>query len=299
MLGVTRAQRRQAEAWGLLTPLLVVMTIVTLYPLVRTVFLSFTDAELPVGQSPSQWVGIENYDYVLTDPDFLDALWRTLHFTLGSVGAELVLGVLVGLLLNQNFRGRMLVRSLVILPWALPTIVNAMLWLLIYNPQYGSLNALLTQLHLIDQYRSWLGEPDIAMDMVIIADVWKNYAIVALVVLAALQTIPADLYEAMRIDGAGAWSRFWNLTVPGILGPLTVVMVLRLIDSFRVFDIIFVMTRGGPADATKTLSFYVYQESFTFLRAGSGASYAVIVAIMSAILIAAYIFLLKRQETLA
>ena len=296
---MTRAQRRQVEAWSLLIPVLVVMTIVTLYPLVRTVWLSFTDAELPVGQSVPQWIGIDNYSYVLTDPDFLDALVRTLHFTIGSVGAELVLGVLVGLLLNQKFRGRALVRSLVILPWALPTIVNAMLWRLMYNPEYGALNALLTEMHLIDQYRSWLGDPDIAMDMVIIADVWKNYAIVALVVLAALQTIPADLYEQMRIDGAPAWSRFWNLTVPGILGPLTVVMVLRLIDSFRVFDIIFVMTRGGPADATKTLSFYVYQESFAFLRAGSGASYAVIVALMSAMLIAAYIFLLRRQETLA
>jgi multiple sugar transport system permease protein len=296
---VTRAQRRQLEGWALLAPVLAVMTVVTLYPLLRTVWLSFTDAGLPVGEAVPQWVALENYAYVLTDPDFRDALIRTLHFTLGSVGAELVLGVLVGLLLNQNFRGRMLVRSLVILPWALPTIVNAMLWRLMYNPEYGSLNALLLQFHLIDQYRSWLGDPDIAMDMVIIADVWKNYAIVALVVLAALQTIPSDLYEAMRIDGAGAWSRFWNLTVPGILGPLTVVMVLRLIDSFRVFDIIFVMTRGGPADATKTLSFFVYQESFAFLRAGSGASYAVIVAIMSAILIAAYIFLLKRQETLA
>jgi multiple sugar transport system permease protein len=296
---LTRAQRRQIEGWALMAPLLAIMTAVTLYPLVRTIFLSFTDAELPVGQAPANWIGWENYGYVLTDTNFLDALVRTLHFTIGSVVAELVLGVLVGLLLNQQFRGRMLVRSIVILPWALPTIVNGMLWRLSLNPDYGSVNALLTQLHIIDQYRSWLGDVDIVMDMVILADVWKNYAIVALVVLAALQTIPSDLYEAMRIDGAGAWSRFWNLTVPGILGPLTVVMVLRLIDSFRVFDIIYVMTRGGPADATKTLSFFVYQESFTFLRAGSGASYAVVCAIMSAIMIAIYIFLLKRQATLS
>lgn len=296
---VTMAGRRRLEAWGLLTPVLSVMAVVTLYPLLRTVWLSFTDAELPVGQVPAEWVGFDNYTYVLSDPDFLDSLLRTLHFTLGSVGAELLLGVLVGLLLNQKFRGRAIVRSIVILPWALPTVVNAMLWRLICNPDYGSLNALLTQLGLMDHYRSWLGDPDTVMNIVILADVWKNYSLVALVVLAALQTIPVHLYEAMRIDGAGAWSRFWNLTVPGILGPLTVAMVLRLIDAFRVFDIIFVMTRGGPADATKTLSFFVYQESFAFLRAGSGASYAVIVAVMSAILIAAYIFLLKRQDTLS
>ncbi|HVM84604.1 MAG TPA: sugar ABC transporter permease, partial [Candidatus Binatia bacterium] len=175
---LTRARRREFEAWGLLAPLLSVMAVVTFYPLLRTVWLSFTDANLPVGRVPPAWVGVDNYSYVLTDPDFLDSLLRTLHFTLGSVAAELVLGVLVGLLLNQNFRGRTLVRSLVILPWALPTIVNAMLWRLICNPEYGSLNALLTQFHLIDQYRSWLGDVDIVMDMVIIADVWKNYAIV-------------------------------------------------------------------------------------------------------------------------
>jgi len=296
---LTRAQRRQVEGWALMLPVLSVMAVVTLYPLLRTIWLSFTDAELPVGEAVPQWVGLDNYAYVLTDSDFLDALLRTLHFTLVSVAAELLLGVLVGLLLNQPFKGRALVRSIVILPWALPTIVNGMLWRLSFNPDYGAVNAALTQLHIMDQYRSWLGDPTIVMDLVILADVWKNYAIVALVVLAALQTIPADLYEAMRIDGAGAWSRFWNLTVPGILGPLTVVMVLRLIDCFRVFDIIYVMTRGGPADATKTLSFFVYQESFAFLRAGSGASYAVIVALMSAILIAIYIFLLKRQETLS
>jgi multiple sugar transport system permease protein len=295
---LTRARRRQFEGWALMAPLLSIMAVVTLYPLLRTIWLSFTDAELPVGQAAPQWIGLENYGYVATDTDFLDALIRTLHFTIGSVVAELILGILVGLLLNQRFYGRMLVRSIVILPWALPTIVNGMLWRLSLNPDYGSLNALLMQLHIIDQYRSWLGDVDIVMDMVILADVWKNYAIVALVVLAALQTIPSDLYEAMRIDGAGAWSRFWNLTIPGILGPLTVVMVLRLIDCFRVFDIIYVMTRGGPADATKTLSFFVYQESFTFLRAGSGASYAVVCAIMSAIMIAIYIFLLKRQATL-
>ena len=196
---LTRAHRRQIEGWALMAPLLAIMAVVTFYPLLRTVALSFTDAELPVGQVAPQWIGWENYGYVLTDSDFLAALFRTLHFTIGSVVIELVLGVLVGLLLNQSFKGRMLVRSIVILPWALPTIVNAMLWRLSFNPDYGSVNALLTQLHIIDQYRSWLGDVDIVMDMVILADVWKNYAIVALVVLAALQTIPSDLYEAMLL----------------------------------------------------------------------------------------------------
>ena len=131
--------------------------------------------------------------------------------------------------------------------------------------------------------------------MVILADVWKNYSLVALIVLAALQTIPQDLYEAARLDGAGAWTRFWRITLPGILGPLSVALVLRLIEAFKVFDIIYVMTRGGPADGTKTVSFYVYEESFTYLRAGSGAAYAVTVACVSGLLIATYILQLRRQ----
>jgi len=192
-----------------------------------------------------------------------------------------------------------LVPALLVLPLALPTIVNAIMFRLIYNPEYGSWNALLLRLGLIDAYRSWLGETGTAMNMVILADVWKNYPLVTLIVLAALQTIPRELYEAAAIDGAGAWVRFWKVTFPGILGPLSVALILRMIDSFKVFDIIYVMTRGGPADATKTISFFVYQESFAYLRAGSGASYAVTVALTSAVMIAIYIMLLRRQGSTA
>jgi multiple sugar transport system permease protein len=246
-------------------------------------------------QSVVNWVGLGNFGYVVTDPDFAAAFLRTLHFTLLSVGAEILLGVLVALLLNCEFVGRSIVRALLVLPLALPTIVNAIMWRLIYNPEFGSWNALLLRLGLIDAYRSWLGDTGTAMNMVILADVWKNYPLVALIVLAALQTIPRELYEAAAIDGAGAWVRFWKVTFPAILGPLTVALILRMIESFKVFDIIYVMTRGGPADATKTVSFFVYQESFAYLRAGSGASYALVVTLASAVMIAIYIALLRRQ----
>ena len=276
--------------------MLVIMAIVTGYPLVNTVKLAFTDARLTGRQSLVKWVGLENFGYVLTDPDFGAAFLRTLHFTFLSVAAEILLGVLVALLLNRQFVGRAIVRALLVLPLALPTIVNAIMFRLIYNPEYGSWNALLLKLGLIDAYRSWLGETGTAMNMVILADVWKNYPLVTLIVLAALQTIPRELYEAAAIDGAGAWVRFWKVTFPGILGPLSVALILRMIDSFKVFDIIYVMTRGGPADATKTISFFVYQESFAYLRAGSGAAYALVVTLASAVLIALYIMLLRRQD---
>jgi multiple sugar transport system permease protein len=275
--------------------MLVIMFIVTAYPIAHTFWLAFTDASLSVGGSPAHWVGLDNYMNIIADPAFREALWRTTYFTGVSVGVEVVLGVLVGLLLNLDFPGRQAVRAMMVLPWALPTIVNAMMWRLIYNPEYGSLNALLTQLGLMDHYRSWLGDPHSAMDAIIVADVWKNYPLVALFVLAALQTIPADLYEAARIDGAGPFRRFFALTLPGILPPLSVALVLRTIEAFKVFDIIFVMTHSGPADSTKTLSFLVYQESFTYLHAGSGAAYAMTTTAISMLMITAYILLIRRQ----
>src|SRR6185369_5006505 len=287
--------RRDSAARLLLTPMVVIMAVVTGFPLLNTLWLAFTDASLTGQGYQWSWTGLENFAYIIDDTDFRAALGHTFYFTFVSVGIEVVLGVLVALLLNQEFVGRTLVRALLILPWALPTIVNAVMWRLIYNPEFGSLNALLTQLGLISSYRSWLGDPASAMNAVIFADVWKNYPLIALIVLAGLQTIPRDLYEAAIMDGAGAWKRFWNITLPGIMGPLSVALVLRAIEAFKVFDIIYVMTRGGPADITKTASFFVYQESFTYLRAGSGAAYALTVTALSGLMIALYVMMLRRR----
>jgi len=289
-------QREQRQAWMLLAPMLLVMLLLTAWPLLRTIWLSFTDAALiGSGETPA-WIGLENYLYALSDPDFQASVWRTLYFTLVSVTFEGVIGVLVALLLNQKFVGRNVLRVLVILPWALPTIVNAMMWRLNFNPDYGSINALLSQLGIIDGYRSWLGSPDAALNAVMFADIWKNYPLVTLLVLAALQSIPEDLFEAARLDGASAWRRFRAITFPAIVAPLGVALVLRTIDAFKIFDIIYVMTRGGPVDSTKTLSFFVYQESFSYLRAGSGAAYAILMTLMCALLITLYLLMLWHQR---
>jgi multiple sugar transport system permease protein len=276
--------------------MLLVMLLLTAWPLLRTIWLSFTDAALiGSGETPA-WIGLENYLYALSDPDFRASIWRTLYFTLVSVTVEGIIGVLVALLLNQKFIGRNVLRVLVILPWALPTIVNAMLWRLNFNPDYGSINALLSQLGIIDGYRSWLGSPEAALNAVMFADIWKNYPLVTLLVLAALQSIPEDLFEAARLDGASAWRRFRAITFPAIVAPLGVALVLRTIDAFKIFDIIYVMTRGGPVDSTKTLSFFVYQESFSYLRAGSGAAYAILMTLMCALLITLYLLMLWHQR---
>ncbi|EOS94501.1 sugar ABC transporter permease [Erwinia tracheiphila] len=294
MLSLQQRERRQA--WVLLAPMLLMMGLLTTWPLLRTIWLSFTDAALISNGGTINYIGVENYLYALTDPDFLSSLLRTLYFTVTSVALEGIIGVLVALLLNQKFYGRSVLRVLVILPWALPTIVNAMMWRLNFNPDYGSINALLTQLGIIGNYRSWLGSPDSALNAVMVADVWKNYPLVTLLVLAALQSIPDDLFEAARLDGASALHRFRAIIFPAIVGPLSVALVLRTIDAFKVFDVIYVMTRGGPVDSTKTLSFYVYQESFSYLRAGSGAAYAILMTLMCSVLIAVYMTMVWRQR---
>lgn len=280
------------RAWLLMLPLLVVMIAVIGWPLVDTVRLSFTDAKL-VG-TEGTFVGLGNYAKMLGGSNFQRALVTTTWFAVVSVTAEMVLGVLAALLLNQQFRGRTALRALMILPWALPTVVNATLWRLIYNPEYGALNAALTQLGLIDSYRSWLGEPGSALIALIIADCWKNFPLVALIALAALQAVPRDITAAALVDGAGPLNRFRYVIMPYLAGPLLVALVLRTIEAFKVFDIIWVMTRGGPANSTRTLSILVYQEAFSFQRAGSGASLALIVTLLVTVLAVAYAGLVRK-----
>ncbi|QLL66307.1 carbohydrate ABC transporter permease [Sinorhizobium mexicanum] len=280
------------RAWLLMLPLLMVMIAVIGWPLVDTVRLSFTDAKL-VGTAGG-FVGLDNYAKMLGGSNFRRALITTTWFAVVSVAAEMVLGVLAALLLNQQFRGRTALRALMILPWALPTVVNATLWRLIYNPEYGALNAALTQIGLIDSYRSWLGEPGLALTALIVADCWKNFPLVALIALAALQAVPRDITAAALVDGAGPVNRFRYVIMPYLAGPLLVALVLRTIEAFKVFDIIWVMTRGGPANSTRTLSILVYQEAFSFQRAGSGASLALIVTLLVTLLAVAYAALLRK-----
>ncbi|HEY1382518.1 MAG TPA: sugar ABC transporter permease [Dongiaceae bacterium] len=282
-----------SRAWFLPLPLLLIMALIIGWPFLRTIWTSFTDAKLLA--ATGNWVGITNYLNALSNPLVQSALIVTTKFVVISVSIEFILGVAAGLLLDQEFRGRTALRALMILPWALPTIVNATMWRLIYQPDFGALNSLLTQLGLLGSYRSWLGEPESALWAVCLADAWKNFPLVALICLAALQSVPGELKAAATIDGAGFWKKFRAVYLPFLAGPLTVAVVLRTIESFKVFDIIWVMTRGGPANSTKSLSVVVYQEAFSFQRAGSGASIALIVALISACLTALYVTTMRRQ----
>jgi multiple sugar transport system permease protein len=277
----------------LVVPLLVALLAVIGWPLLNTVWLGFTNA--PLGGATGQFVGIDNYIRAFQSPAFVRAIGVTATFTIVTVTCEMLIGLGVGLLLNMDLKGRRFFRALLIVPWALPTVVNAMAWRVIYNPDFGALNAALQQLGIIDTYRSWLGSPATALIFIGIADIWKTFSLVALITLAGLQSVPRELQEAAEIDGARAWSRFKTVTLPVILPPLLIAAVLRTIEAVKVFDIIWVMTRGGPADSTKSLSILVYQEAFSFRHAGYGAALAMLSVALTLVLIAAYSRAVRNQ----
>jgi multiple sugar transport system permease protein len=277
----------------LVLPLLVVLAAVIGWPLLDTVWLSFTDAQL--GGASGNFVGIDNFIRAFRSPGFLKALGVTTLFTVLTVSIEMAIGLCVGLLLDLPLKGRAFFRFLLIVPWALPTVVNAMAWRVIYNPDFGALNAVLLQLGIIDQYQSWLGSPSSALFAIAAADIWKTFSLVALITLAGLQSVPKDLREAATIDGAGFFARFRAVTLPVILLPLSIAAVLRMIEAVKVFDIIWVMTRGGPVDSTKSLSILIYQEAFSFRHAGYAASLAMLSVALSLLLIAGYTRVLRNQ----
>jgi multiple sugar transport system permease protein/N,N'-diacetylchitobiose transport system permease protein len=289
-----RAPGAAGTAALLLLPSLIVVFGIVVYPLLRTLYTSFFKVDSPFpGHYP--FAGLDNYRQTFGSADFWAAIRRTAYFTIVSTWFELIVGLLLALLLNVRFRGRAILRSIVILPWALPTIVNGMMWRWIYNPEYGALNALLTQLHIISSYRSWLGRPFLALNMVIVADVWKTTPLAAFLLLAGLSTIPRDLYEAARVDGAGAIRSFFSVTLPLLVPTILIVLVVRTIEAFKVFDIIYVMTRGGPANGTQTIAIYAYIQAFSNQLFGYGGALAYVIAMFILGFAIVYMRLLRRE----
>lgn len=291
--GGHRGQGRLAAL--LLLPAAAVVFGIIIYPVLRTVLISFFQVNSAVATS-TPFVGLDNYRDVVTSPQFWSAIERTLYFTLASTGLELIFGIVLALLLAAPLRLRWLLRAIVVLPWALPTVVNGAMWRGVLNAQYGSLNALLTQLHLASDYRPWLGTPASAINMLVLADVWKTTPLVAFFLLTGLQSIPADIYESARVDGAGAARAFWSITLPLLVPSIAVVLVLRTIDAFKVFDLVYILTGGGPANATQTIAYFTYVQAFSDQRFGYGSALADVIVACILVLSALYLRMLRRGE---
>jgi multiple sugar transport system permease protein len=261
MLGRESGYRYVAPALGLLGG-------VALFPLLYVIYLSFYRRLLIF--DISKFVGLENYRFLLQDERFWNALQNTAYFTGVSVSAQLLLGLGIALLLNRSFRGKDWVRALILVPWVIPTVVSARMWEWIYNPEFGILNFLL------GAKINWLGTPGLALHAAIFADVWKTTPFVVILLLAGLQIIPRELYQAARVDGAGAWAAFRRITLPLLMPVLLVTLIFRMLDAWRVFDVIYVLTGGGPANTTETLSLYAYKMLFQTLQFGYGSALSVV-----------------------
>lgn len=272
----------------LIAPAMVAILGVVLFPMINSLWLSLQQHDLSRPQEDA-FIWFRNYADLLQDPRYLNSLQATLRFSLLSVLVELVLGVAIATVLNQEFRGRGFVRGLMILPWAMPSIVNAAMWKWIYNADYGALNALLSQLHLIDHYRVWLAEPVTATLLVILANVWKETPFTVILILAALQTIPDDLYEASRVDGATEWQAFLHITLPLIMPVLMICGLLQFIWGFQTFELISIVTGGGPYSVTELITLRVYATTFRSLRFGYGAAMAYLTSLIIFIPAAIYI----------
>lgn len=275
-------RQRLRSAWLFLLPMLVVLTAVAGWPLVRTIYFGFTDASL-TNIEGARWIGIGNYfsvlslpsgatlyDGLLVDPAWWRAVWNTVRFTVVSVTLETIFGMIVALVLNAEFKGRGVVRAAVLIPWAIPTIVSAKMWTWMLNDQFGIINDMLLGLGLIGQKIAWTASPDTAMIAVVIVDVWKTTPFMALLILAGLQMIPGDIYEAAEIDGVHPLKVFWKITLPLIRPALVVAVIFRGLDSLRVFDLIYVLTPNNLQ--TKSMSIYAREFLFDFDKFGYGSA---------------------------
>ena len=294
---LTLKQQDARAAWLLLTPSLLVMLGVTLWPVVSTFILSFFHAPPGINQVRT-FVGFANYIEMLRDQLFWETIGRTLYFTVVSVGLELVIGLAIAQLIHSHPWGWQFLRLSLIIPWAVPTIVNGAMWRWIYSSDFGALNGLLMQLGLIKHYVPWLTLPNMAMNLVIVADIWHTMPFVALVLQAALATLPEDLDEAAAVDGANAWQRFWQIRMPLLRPAILVALIVRTVDAFRVFDIVYIITSGGPAYKTLTITYLTYLNSFAFGKQGTGAALSFLISAFTIIMALIYIrFLYRPEET--
>jgi multiple sugar transport system permease protein len=259
---------------------------VIIYPLLNVIWLSLHRRLLIF--DISKYVGLDNFGFLLRDDRFWNAFYNTVYFTVISVSLELILGLSIATLLNRTFTGKGLMRSIILIPWAIPTVVSAKMWEWMYNSDFGILN------YLLGVNINWLGSTFWAMNSAIFMEVWKTTPFVALLLMAGLQTIDGDLYKSARVDGASGWYIFRRITLPLLTPVILIVLIFRTLDAFRVFDAIYVLTGGGPANTTETLSIYAYKVLFQTLQFGYGSTISIAIFICVGIITIIYVRLLRR-----
>lgn len=291
----TKAGREQERlGWLLILPTILVVLGIAIYPLLESFRLSLTNYR---SSRPDRWqyIGFENYQDLLSNSTFHTALKNTIYFTVASVGLETILGMIIALTIHSNFKGRGVVRTSMLVPWAIPTVVSSLLWSWMFHDNFGIINNILvdlgfTRFHMFN----WVGNPSTALFSVVMVDVWKTTPFMALLILAGLQVIPGDVYEASTVDGASKWQQFWDITLPLLKPALLVALIFRTMASFRVFDMIFVM--NGYNTSTMSVSVFAHQELMAKQRLGFGSAVSVVIFICIALMVVGYTRLIRVEE---
>src|SRR3954469_25150194 len=288
-------QRKQTRlAWLLLLPALAAVGFVAFYPLGQTIYYSFTDQQFLAGIEPTRWVGLENYKDLIHDTLFRDAVVLTIKFTLITVFFEFLLGMIIALVVTSGFRGRGVMRAMMLVPWAIPTVVAAQMWKWMYNDLYGVINDAGVRLHLISHNVAWISQPSTALGSVAAVDIWKTTPFVALLLLAGLQVIPTELYEAAWVDGASSWRQFWKITLPLLRPAILVALIFRTLDALRVFDVFYVFFGNRPD--TQTMAIYDQNTIVSTGDVGYGAAISVAIFLIIGLFVIIYVTLVRVEE---
>ena len=289
-------KKRARFAYFMILPSMVIITLLTLVPLLDGLIVSIQSQDL-ARPNPTRFVGLAHYSRALIeDEDFWSSLGRTLIWTVGSVVGAYCLALSLALLVNIDIQGRKFFRALFLLPWVVPEVSTALLWKWLYGDEFGILNFILKSLGMINSPVLWLADPALAMPSVIAVQIWKLYPVMVIVLLAALQNVPKELHEAATIDGANSRQRFWYITLPFIRGTSVIITLLASIWSFQNFDIIYLLTGGGPAGATKVLATLMYQKAFWGSEMGYAAAIGVLMLVVLLLISIVYLFAYKVQK---
>jgi len=271
-----------------------VVAFVAIYPLGKTVYESFTNQEFLAGLEPTKWVGLENYRTLWHDSIFRHSVWVTVKFTLITVAFEFVLGLIIALVVNSHFRGRGLMRAVMLVPWAIPTVVAAKIWQWMLDDVFGVVNDLLMKLHIISHPHAWISDPATSLASVCAVDIWKTTPFVALLLLAGLQVIPRDLYEAAEVDGASPLQQFWRITLPLLRPAILVTLIFRTLDALRVFDVFFVFFGNRPD--TQTMAIYAQSTIVGDGHVGYGAAISVAIFLIISLFVVVYMVFMRVTE---
>ncbi len=282
------------RAYVLNAPALVIIGVLVAYPIGYSFWVSLQRDNLRQ-PAAKHFVGLRNYLSLAHDEAFLTSLRVSAHFVVVVLGLTVALGLVLALLLNETFLGRGVLRSLVLLPWAMPGVVNGLMWRTVFDAKTGALNGALHGLGLIDSYQAWLSSPTGAFYLTALAQVWNSLPFTVIILLAGLSAIPSELYDAAKVDRAGAFARFRQVTLPWLLHPLLIVLILETMNAFRAFDTIYVLTGGGPGDATNTIALLDVQTVLTYTDFGMGSAYAWVITIVTLLISMGYVSLLYRR----